>query len=105
MEIAKSKKVIISNFMYLSDGFDKDSLSSIIFGSPLKGVNTVIQTLGRITRINPDKIQDVVADFILSNVMVTYYPRIHWDIINNVKKEYKDAKIKLENFEEVLKKE
>jgi len=105
METAKKKRVILSNFMYLSDGFDKDTLSNIIFGSPLKGRNTVIQTLGRITRLNPNKIQEVVADFILSDVIVDFFSRIHWDIKTNIQVEYKEAKIILENFEEVFEKE
>ena len=102
MEIAKKFNVIVSNFQYLSDGFDKDSLSNIIYGSPIKGVNTVIQSLGRITRINPDKIQDIQADFILTDVIVQFYPRIHWDICSSIKKEYKEAKIHFENFEQVF---
>jgi hypothetical protein len=98
LEIAKTKPVTVSNFQSLSAGYDDDTLSSIIFGSPLIGKVGVIQTIGRATRKNPNKIQDIPVHFMWSQFMLQYFPEMHWTLIRNIKIQYPTAKFHLENF-------
>ncbi len=98
LEIAKTKPVTVSNFQSLSAGYDDDTLSSIIFGSPLIGKVGVIQTIGRATRTNPNKLQDIPAHFMWSQFMLQYFPEMHWTLIRNIKVQYPTAKFHLENF-------
>ena len=88
----KEAKIIVSNFSLLREGFDKPKLSFVIFGSPIVGKITIIQTLGRITRIAEDKPQPI-ALFPVTEVFESFSPRVKLIITNNVKSTYPEAKI------------
>lgn len=97
-EIMKEKEIIISNFKMLSAGYDDDRLSCILFGSPLIGKVPVIQSLGRITRINPDKIQEVAAHFFFTQNFINHFPDMVHILVNNIKVQYSDSKFTWEGF-------
>lgn len=98
MEIAKSKKVIIGNQQMLSAGFDNTLSSCLFVCTPFVGKVVTIQSVGRITRTNPDKIQDVHAHFMWSHTFLQFFPDMHWNLIRNLKVGFPDAKFDLENF-------
>lgn len=91
----KNSKVIISNFQLLREGFDKPSLSNIIYGSPRVGIVSVIQSIGRITRILEGK-NKPLAQFIFTNYFLDSKPEIIPILIKNIKVEYssKDLRIR-----------
>ena len=88
----KEAKIIISNFSLLREGFDKPSLSFVIFGSPIIGKITVIQTLGRITRLYEDK-PTPIALFPITEAFESLNPKVKIIIINNIKSTYPKARI------------
>jgi len=88
----KEAKIIVSNFSLLREGFDKPKLSFVIFGSPIIGKITIIQTLGRITRLAEDK-PTPIALFPITEVFESFSPRVKNIIINNVRSTYSNAKI------------
>lgn len=97
-EIMKSKNVIVSNFKLLSAGFDKSELSCIIFGSIIVGKVPVIQSLGRICRTHPDKIQDVHAHFMFTQTFINFFPDMMFTLTSNIKLQY-PSKITYEGFD------
>ena len=88
----KEAKIIVSNFSFLREGFDKPSLSFVIFGSPIIGKITVIQTLGRITRLYEDK-PTPIALFPITEAFESLNPKVKIIIINNIKSTYPKARI------------
>lgn len=98
-QIMKEKPIIISNFKMLSAGYDDSRLSCILFGSPLIGKVPVIQSLGRVTRINLEKIQEVMGQFFFTNNFTTHFPDMMHILVNNIKVQYPDAKFLWEGFE------
>jgi superfamily II DNA or RNA helicase len=98
MEIAKSCQVIIGNPQMLSAGFD-DTMSSCLFiCTPLVGKVVTIQSVGRITRTNPNKKQIVHAHFMWSTLFHQTFPDMHWTLIRNLKTGFPDANFHLEGF-------
>jgi superfamily II DNA or RNA helicase len=97
-EIAKTKKIIISNFKLLSAGFDLSVLSCLIFGSPLIGKIGVIQSIGRIARIDANKRQDIQVHFIFTDYFTKSFPNMVHTLKNNIKVEY-DSKFIWEGFD------
>jgi len=87
-EIMKSKDTIVSNFKLLSAGFDKSELSCIFFGSIIIGKVPVIQSLGRICRTHPTKINDVQAHFMFTQLFTTNFPNMLFTLVNNIKLQY-----------------
>jgi len=96
-EIMKSKDIIVSNFKLLSAGFDKSILSTIIFGSVLIGKVGVIQSLGRICRINEDKNQDIQAHFMFTQIFQNFFPDMVHILVKNIQLQYPST-IKYEGF-------
>jgi predicted helicase len=88
----KDAKILISNFNLLREGFDKSSLSGIIFGSPIIGKITVVQSLGRITRLHEDK-PEPIALFPIIEAFETLNKSVTTIIRNNVLNTYPNAKI------------
>ena len=88
----KEAKIIVSNFSLLREGFDKPSLSFVIFGSPIIGKITVIQTLGRITRLYEDKLTPI-ALFPITEAFESLNTKVKIIIINNIKSTYPKARI------------
>ena len=88
----KESKIIISNFSLLREGFDKPDLSFVVFGSPIIGKITLIQTLGRVTRLSDDK-PNPIALFPVTEVFEAFSPRVKNIIINNIRGTYPDAQI------------
>jgi len=87
-EIMKAKDTLVSNFKLLSAGFDKSDLSSIIFGSLIVGKVPVIQSLGRITRIDKTKNQDIQAHFMFTQQFMNFFPDMLHILVNNIKTQY-----------------
>jgi len=85
--------IIFSNYILLSAGFDKPELSNIIYGSPRIGKVSVIQSLGRITRIYEGKKQPL-AQFMLPEVYLRFQKSAPVILINNIRIEYDTARIK-----------
>jgi hypothetical protein len=96
----KEANVIISNYNLLSAGFDKSTLSNIIFGgAPRIGKISVIQSIGRITRIHEGKNQPLVQYFIPSHLLLMN--KSTTVILNkNIRVQYEDAKFKYVGFEQ-----
>ncbi len=97
-EIMKLKPHVISNFKLLSAGYDKSSLSLIIFGSPLIGKIAVIQSIGRISRIDKTKRQDIIAQFLFTQIYTQFFPDMVHVLVNNIKVQY-DSKFIYEGFD------
>ncbi|RLA81359.1 MAG: hypothetical protein DRG78_09335 [Epsilonproteobacteria bacterium] len=97
-EIMKSKNNIVSNFKLLSAGFDKSELSCIIFGSLIIGKVPVIQSLGRICRLHPDKINDIHAHFMFTQQFMNFFPDMLHILTNNIKTQY-PSKFTYEGFD------
>jgi len=88
----KESKILISNFNLLREGFDKSSLSGIIFGSPIIGRITIVQSLGRITRLHEGK-PTPIALFPVTEMFETLNKSVTTIIRNNVLGTYPNAKI------------
>ena len=89
----KEAKIISSNFGLLREGFDKPKLSTVIFGSPIIGKVSVIQTLGRVTRLSEGK-QTPIAHFFIHEIFEKHSPYVMKIIENNVRTAYPEAPIK-----------
>jgi len=90
----KEAKIIISNFGLLREGFDKPELSAVIFGSPIIGKVSVVQTLGRITRLHDDKPKPI-ALFPVHELFSNNNKQTFKVITNNIKSTYPNADIKI----------
>lgn len=95
----KDAGIIISNYNLLSAGFDKSNMSNIIFGGPPRvGKISVIQSIGRVTRIHEGKKQPLVQYFI-----PRYFLESHKStgiiLSKNIKVQYADAKFKYIGFD------
>jgi len=97
-EIMKQKKIIVSNFKFLSAGFDKSSLSCIIFGSIIMGKVPVIQSLGRIARLDKDKRQDIVAHFMFPHIYTEWFNQNIHILTRNIQTQY-PSKFHYEGFD------
>lgn len=63
--IDKTKdKLIVATYKYASHGFDYAELSCLVLATPLKGKNSLIQTIGRILRKKDGKATPIVFDLI-----------------------------------------
>ena len=83
----------------LTTGYSRAELSHVIIGTPLIGSVPSIQVTGRITRALKTKNQDIQAQFFFTNVYVQSFKDMHFTLINNLKKSYKEAKFKFEGFD------
>ena len=90
----KEAKIIVSNFSLLREGFDKPNLSFVIFGSPVIGKITIVQTLGRITRLYDGK-PTPVALFPILEAFESLNKSVEIIIKNNVRSTYPNAKFTL----------
>jgi len=94
----KDSKIIISNYNLLSAGFDKPQLSNIIFGgAPRIGKISVIQSIGRITRLYKGKHKPLVQYFIPSTFF-EFHKSTAIVLNKNIKIQYPDAKFKYVGF-------
>lgn len=93
----KSTKLIVSNFQLLSAGFDKSSLSHIIFGSIIIGKVTVLQSIGRIARLHEGK-QFPLVQFFFNSTFTDYNEKSPMILNNNIKSEYPNSNIKWEGW-------
>ena len=84
----KELPILVSNFKFLSAGYDKSELSCVIFGSLVIGKIPVNQTLGRIARVNKNKRQDIVAHFMVPDIYDKLFPNNVFTLVNNIKKRY-----------------
>jgi superfamily II DNA or RNA helicase len=57
-------RVLVGTMKFASAAFDYPQLSALIFGSPLKGKISLIQTIGRVIRSHPGKPQPIIIDLI-----------------------------------------
>ena len=87
----KEADIIIGTYGLLREGFDKSELSHVIFGSPVIGITSLIQVIGRVTRLGgPDKLMPI-AQFFLLEYFLEQNPHAMMTIVNNCKKEYPEA--------------
>ena len=101
IDLAKEKDVIFGTTQMLKAGFDDTMRGYLFVGDPIVGKVAVIQSVGRITRINPNKLQDVGAHFMWSTVFSHFFPDMHWTLIRNLKVGYPTAKFNLEGFDKI----
>jgi len=95
----RESDIIISNYNLLSAGFDKSQLSNIIFGgAPRIGKISVIQSIGRITRIHEGKQKPLVQYFIPSP-FIDFKKSTGIILTNNIKVQYPEAKFKYIGFQ------
>jgi superfamily II DNA or RNA helicase len=95
----RESEIIVSNYNLLSAGFDKSQLSNIIFGgAPRIGKISVIQSIGRITRIHEGKLKPLVQYFIPS-FFIDSKTSTSIILTNNIKVQYPDAKFKYVGFQ------
>jgi superfamily II DNA or RNA helicase len=94
----QESEIIVSNYNLLSAGFDKSSLSNIIFGgAPRIGKISVIQSIGRITRMHEGKMKPLAQYFIPSPFFIIN--KSTGIILNrNIKVQYEDAKFRYIGF-------
>ncbi len=96
----KEATVIVSNYNLLSAGFDKPEMSNIIFGgAPRIGKISVIQSIGRITRIYEGKNQPLVQYFVPSK-FIEMQKSTSIILTRNIRVQYPDAKFKYIGFQE-----
>ncbi len=96
----KEAGVIVSNYNLLSAGFDKPEMSNIIFGgAPRIGKISVIQSIGRITRIHEGKKQPLVQYFVPSKFM-ELQKSTGIILQKNIRVQYPDAKFKYIGFQD-----
>ena len=93
----KQAEIIYSNFNLLSAGFDKPELSNIIYGSVRIGKVSVIQSLGRVTRIKEGKLKPQ-AQFMFPKVYLDFQKSATIILVKNIRIEYDEAKIKYHGF-------
>lgn len=97
-EIMGSKDIVVSNFKMLTTGYSRSGLTNILVGTPLVGAIPSIQVTGRITRVCEEKNQDIQAQFFFTNLYFKYFPKMHFNLVNNLKKSYSTAKFNYEGF-------
>jgi len=96
----KEAKIIVSNYNLLSAGFDKSELSNIIFGAgPRVGKISVIQSIGRVTRLHPGKKHPLVQYFIPST-FIDFQSSTGVILNKNIRVQYPEAKIKYVGFKQ-----
>ncbi len=94
-----ASEIIISNYNLLSAGFDKSTLSNIIFGAaPRIGKISVIQSIGRITRKSPGKKKPLVQYFI-PGTFIDFQSSVGIILNRNIKVQYPDANFKYIGFQ------
>jgi len=98
-EIMNDKDIIISNFKLLTAGYSKDSLGSVFIGTPVISANSTNQILGRVTRKDDSKPQDVYGHFMFSSVYNTYFPNMCHIAVKNIQKIYPSAHIEYKNYQ------
>jgi superfamily II DNA or RNA helicase len=94
----QESEIIISNYNLLSAGFDKATLSNIIFGAaPRVGKISVIQSIGRVTRKCEGKKKPLVQYFIPST-FIDFQGSTGVILNRNIKVQYPDAQFKYIGF-------
>jgi len=93
----RSSKVLVSNYGLLSAGFDKEDLSHIIFGSPIIGKVTVLQSIGRIVRIAENK-QFPLVQFFFTSTFLKYQANANNILKNNITSEFNESKFEYKGF-------
>ena len=93
----KSSKVLVSNYGLLSAGFDKEDLSHIIFGSPIIGKVTVLQSIGRIVRTAENK-QFPLVQFFFTSTFLKYQTSANNILKNNITSEFDKAEFEYKGF-------
>jgi superfamily II DNA or RNA helicase len=95
----KESEIILSNYNLLSAGFDKSVLSNIIFGgAPRIGKISVIQSIGRVTRVHEGKQKPLVQYFIPS-FFIESKASTSIILTKNIKIQYPDANFKYIGFQ------
>jgi len=61
-DISYNEKVLVATYSYAGKGFDYKELSCLILACPLAGKKSLIQVIGRILRLDSDKVSPVVID-------------------------------------------
>jgi len=97
-EIMNSKNIVVSNFKLLTAGYSKESLSTVLIGTPLIGKVPSIQVTGRVTRKYKNKPQDVHAHFLFTDIYLKYFPNMAHVLVNNLKVAYPTANFTWDNF-------
>lgn len=70
---------LVATYKFAGEGFDYKELSALIIATPLSGKKSLIQTIGRILRSYPDKIQPVcyiMIDMALGKLFSKEIPKI-----------------------------
>jgi superfamily II DNA or RNA helicase len=93
----KSSKVLVSNYGLLSAGFDKEDLSHIIFGSPIIGKVTVLQSIGRIVRVAENK-RFPLVQFFFTSTFLKYQPNASMILKNNIMSEFDESEFEYKGF-------
>ncbi len=97
----KEASVIVSNYQLLSAGFDKPQMSNLILGgAPRIGKISVIQSIGRITRIHEGKNQPLVQYFVPSK-FIEFQKSTSIILTKNIQIQYPDARFKYVGFEAI----
>ncbi|MEO5350685.1 MAG: DEAD/DEAH box helicase family protein [Magnetococcus sp. YQC-3] len=60
-------RLLVGTSKYISKGFDYDELSALLYGTPLKGRVSLVQTAGRILRSKQGKIAPEIYDLVDTN--------------------------------------
>ena len=96
-EKIKNSKVLVSNYGLLSAGFDKEDLSHIIFGSPIIGKVTVLQSIGRIVRVAENK-QFPLVQFFFTSTFLKYQTNANMILRRNILSEFTDSEFEYKGF-------
>jgi len=97
-EKVRKAGIITSNYNLLSAGFDKPQLSNIIFGGPPRvGKISVIQSLGRVTRILEGK-NKPLAQYFIPGIFFDAHKSTGIILNKNIKVQYPEAQFKYFGF-------
>ncbi len=95
----KEASVIVSNYNLLQSGFDKPQMSNLILGgAPRIGKISVIQSIGRITRVHEGKKHPLVQFFIPSK-FIEIQKSTGVILAKNIRVQYPDAQFKYVGFQ------
>jgi len=86
----KTCKNLVSNYGLLSAGFDKEDLSHIVFGSPIIGKVTVLQSIGRIVRVAENK-QFPLVQFFFTSTFTKYQTNAKMILKRNIESEFNES--------------
>ena len=93
----KGSNLLVSNYGLLSAGFDKSNLSHIVFGSPIIGKVTLLQSIGRIVRTHEGK-KFPLVQFFFTSTFLHYQPNASMILRKNILSEFENSKIIYKGF-------